>query len=158
MDESWPGDDQTHNAHETSGSLTQTCFNRKPAFFSVASHWILSHTACVSKLPGSRILLAVILPKNFSTDWRGISFSRALHTYRNNHIFWKNKATVILPHTPNTLTCLDFRWSVSSCSLSSLCSSIKLMSSVSSQLCLTFSTTSRYESTLATSSEFSLFE
>lgn len=54
-----------------------------PTFFSVVSHWILSHTACVSELPGSRILFDVILPKTLSTDWRGISFNKALHTYRN---------------------------------------------------------------------------
>lgn len=71
--------------------MRQTCFNWKPAFFSVVSHWILSHTACVSGLPGSRILLAVILPKNLSTDWRGISFNRALHTYGSNHIFHVRK-------------------------------------------------------------------
>lgn len=49
-------------------------------FFSAVSLWILSHTACVSELPGSRILFDVILPKVLSTDWRGISFNKALHT------------------------------------------------------------------------------
>lgn len=54
-----------------------------PTFFSVVSHWIRSHTACVSALPGSRILFDVILPKNLSTNWRGISFNKTLHTLRN---------------------------------------------------------------------------
>lgn len=56
----------------------------KPTFFSVVSHRILSHTASVSELPGSIILFDVILPKNLSSDWRGISFNKALQTYTNN--------------------------------------------------------------------------
>lgn len=56
-------------------------------FFSADSLWILSHTVCVSEVPGSRTLFAVILPKIFSTDWRGISFSNALHTSKHKHTF-----------------------------------------------------------------------
>lgn len=61
--------------------------NFAPTVFRVVSHWILSHAACVSALLGSRILFAVILPRNLSSDWRGISFNKALHTYNiNNHM------------------------------------------------------------------------
>lgn len=137
----------TNDTHIKTGraAQTQTCCNWKPAFFSVVSHWILSHTACVSGLPGSRTLLAVIFPKNLSTDWRGMSFSRARHTYGSNRRLHARKINKEQKtgYFRAARTCLDLRWSVSSCSRSSLCSSIKLTTSVSSQLCLTFSTTSR---------------
>lgn len=50
--------------------------------FSAVSLWILSHKNCVSELPGSRTLPDVSLPNIFTTEWRGISFNKALHTCR----------------------------------------------------------------------------
>lgn len=51
-------------------------------FFNAVSFWIRSHKARVSELPGSRTFFDVIFPNIFSTEWRGISFNNARHTWK----------------------------------------------------------------------------